>query len=151
MEDLKNKIYTVRGAQVMLDRDLAELYGVETKQINRAVKRNLERFPQNFMFQLTKNDFQILKSQFAISNSNIFPLKTVKVDSSRSQFTTLDKIEILKCQIGTSSWGGTRKLPYAFTEQGVAMLSAVLESKTAVKTMVSQFVTPRDKTYNNKI
>lgn len=82
----------------MLDRDLAELYEVETRALNQAVSRNLERFPEIFMFQLTQQEFDNLKSQ-----------------------------------IVTSSWGGTRKLPYVFTEQGVAMLSSVLRSKKAIQ------------------
>lgn len=82
----------------MLDKDLAELYEVETRALNQAVSRNIERFPDMFMFQLTQNEFEILKSQFVIS-----------------------------------SWGGTRKLPFAFTEQGVAMLSSVLKSKKAIQ------------------
>ena len=95
---VESLIRVIRGQQVMLDRDLAELYGVETKRLNEQVKRNIERFPEDFMFQLTPNEFDNLKSQFA-----------------------------------TSSWGGVRKLPYAFTEQGVAMLSGVLKSPTAVE------------------
>lgn len=82
----------------MLDKDLAGLYGVEVKRLNEAVKRNIERFPDDFMFQLKQEEWEILKSQFA-----------------------------------TSSWGGTRKLPFAFTEQGVAMLSGVLRSPIAVE------------------
>jgi len=82
----------------MLDRDLAELYDVETKVLNQAVKRNNERFPEEFMFQLTIEEF-----------------------------------EVLKLQIVTSSWGGTRKMPYAFTEYEVAMLSSVLRSKKAIQ------------------
>ncbi|MBI4453570.1 ORF6N domain-containing protein [Candidatus Woesearchaeota archaeon] len=97
-DNLKSRIYTLRGMQVMLDTDLAGFYHVETKALNQAVKRNIERFPQNFMFQLTKDEFNNLKSQ-----------------------------------IVTSSWGGRRNLSYAFTEQGVAMLSGVLKSDTAVK------------------
>lgn len=91
-------IYQVRGYQVMLDSDLARLYGVDTRRLNEQVKRNLERFPEDFMFQLYKEEVQNLMSQFA-----------------------------------TSSWGGTRKQPYAFTENGVAMLSSVLRSKTAIE------------------
>lgn len=91
-------IYQVRGYQVMLDSDLARLYGVDTRRLNEQVKRNLERFPEDFMFQLSKEEVQNLMSQFA-----------------------------------TSSWGGTRKQPYAFTENGVAMLSSVLRSKTAIE------------------
>ena len=92
-----SKIYLIRNQRVMLDKDLAGLYEVETRILNQAVSRNPERFPEMFMFQLTKAEFEILKSQ-----------------------------------IVTSSWGGTRKLPYAFTEQGVAMLSSVLRSKRAI-------------------
>ena len=95
--DIKPMIRVIRGQQVMLDRDLAQLYGVETKRLNEQVKRNIERFPDDFMFQLSKDDVEILKSQNA-----------------------------------TSSWGGDRRLPYAFTEQGIAMLSSVLKSQTAV-------------------
>jgi len=93
-------IQVIRGKQVLLDRDLATLYGVETKAINQAVKRNLERFPERNYFQLTRNELPILP---------------------RSQIATLNadrKDQNLKSQIVTSSWGGTRKLPYAFTEQG---------------------------------
>jgi len=96
--DIKNRIYTIRGQQVILDRDLATLYEVETRNLNKAVKRNIERFPKEFMFQLTKYESENLKFQF-----------------------------------GTSNWGGIRKLPYVFTEQGVAMLSGVLRSNIAIK------------------
>ena len=98
IEEIRSRIHTIRGKQVMLDKDLAELYGVEVKRLNEAVKRNIERFPDDFMFQLQQEEWEILKSQFA-----------------------------------TSSWGGTRKLPFAFTEQGVAMLSGVLRSPIAVE------------------
>ena len=101
IDDIQKRIYTVRKVQVMLDEDLAVLYGVKTKVLNQAVKRNQERFPPEFMFQLTKEDMENLRSQ-----------------------------------IVTSSWGGRRYLPYAFTEQGVAMLSAVLKSETAVKVSI---------------
>ena len=97
---LQNKIYEIRGQRVMLDRDLAELYGVTTGNLNKAVKRNIERFPERFMFQLTEHEF-------------------------------------LRFQNGISSWGGTRKLPYVFTEQGVSMLSAVLRSPTAIQVSIS--------------
>ena len=98
IERIEKRILLLRGQKVMLDTDLAELYGVETGALKRAVKRNRERFPEDFMFELT---FQ--------------------------------EVGILRCQIGTSSWGGQRFLPYAFTEQGVAMLSSVLKSKRAVQ------------------
>jgi hypothetical protein len=90
----------------MLDTDLARLYGVTAKRLNEAVRRNIDRFPDDFMFQLTSEEFEVLTSQFVASN--------------------------LRSQIATSSWGGRRYLPYAFTEQGVAMLSTVLRSKRAV-------------------
>ena len=96
-EVISSKIYFIRGEKVMLDRDLASLYGVLTGNLNKAVKRNLKRFPEDFMFQLTKEEFDNLKFQF-----------------------------------GISSWGGTRSLPNAFTEQGVAMLSGILNSDRAI-------------------
>ena len=99
--NIENKILVIRGQQVMLDRDLAELYRVETRIINQAVKRNEERFPESFCFKLSNDELQNLKSQFVIS-----------------------------------SWGGSRFSPYAFTEQGVAMLSAVLRSETAIKVSI---------------
>lgn len=98
IEEIKTRIYTIRGKQVMLDKDLAELYGVGTKVLNQAVRRNEKRFPDDFMFQLKQEEWEILRSQ-----------------------------------IVTSSWGGVRYLPYAFTEQGVAMLSSVLRSETAIE------------------
>jgi hypothetical protein len=97
-EVVMSKIYLIRGQKVMLDRDLAEMYGVETRRLNEQVKRNNERFPQDFMFQLKMEEFENLKSQIA-----------------------------------TSSWGGVRKLPLAFTEQGVAMLSSILNSSVAIQ------------------
>jgi len=98
IEIIERKIYVIRGIKTMFDKDLAELYGVTTGNLNKAVTRNLERFPEDFMFRLTGEEFKNL----------IF-------------------------QNGTSSWGGTRKLPRVFTEQGVAMLSTVLKSKRAVQ------------------
>lgn len=100
----------------MLDFDLADMYGVKTSRLNEQVKRNIERFPEDFMFQLTKGEFDILKSQNAISN-------------------TFDNqmVANLKSQNATSNWGGTRKNPYAFTENGVAMLSSVLRSPLAIQ------------------
>ena len=93
-EVISAKILLIRGKRVILDKDLAKLYEVDTRQLTRQVRRNIDRFPEDFMFQLTK-----------------------------------EEVTNLMCQFGTSSWGGTRKLPYAFTEQGVAMLSGVLHSK----------------------
>lgn len=92
------KIYLVRSKKVMLDKDLAELYRVETSQLKRQVRRNIERFPEDFMYELTKEEF-----------------------------------EDLRCQFGISRWGGTRYMPMAFTEQEIAMLSSVLNSKIAIQ------------------
>ena len=96
---IEPRIYVLRGRQVMLDEDLADLYGVETKRLIEQVKRNLERFPEDFMFQLRKDEASVLRSQIATSNTGR---------------------------------GGRRYAPYVFTEQGVAMLSSVLRSKTAI-------------------
>ena len=96
-ERIEKTILLLRGHKIILDRDLAALYGVSTRDLNKAVSRNLDRFPNDFMLQLTRSEFNDLKFQF-----------------------------------GTSSWGGTRKLPRAFTEQGIAMLSSVLRSKRAI-------------------
>lgn len=101
--EIENRIYTLRGKQIMLDSDLAKLYEVETKIFNQAVKRNVERFPENFRFRLTRDEYDQI--------------------NLRSQFVT-------------SSYGGRRYLPYVFTEQGIAMLSAVLRSKVAVKVSI---------------
>ncbi len=116
---VESLIRVIRGQQVMLDRDLAELYGVETRRLNEQVKRNIERFPEDFMFQLTKEEFENWKSQFATSNSIVM---------------------------------GARKRPYAFTEQGVAMLSGVLKSPTAVEAnirIMRAFVSMRHFMVNN--
>ena len=97
-ERIERTILVLRGEKVILDSDISRLYGVETKVLVQAMKRNLDRFPPDFMFHLTP-----------------------------------EEVEILRCQIGTSSWGGRRYLPYAFTEQGVAMLSSVLHSPRAIR------------------
>lgn len=101
---IQSKIYELRGQKVMLDRDLAEMYGVETRSLNQAVKRNIDRFPSDFMFQLTNEEMEIWKSQIVITNS-------VKM--------------------------GIRRPPFAFTELGVAMLSSILNSKTAIQINMS--------------
>jgi len=111
--DIQSRILTIRGVQVMLDRDLAELYGVDVRRLNEQVTRNRERFPERFMHQLTKEEFADLKSQIATSSFN-------------------SRMAHLKSQIATSSWGGVRKPPRVFTEQGISMLSAVLRSATAI-------------------
>ena len=115
---IENLIYNVRGVQVMLDRDLAEMYGVETKRLNEQVKRNIERFPSDFMFQITESEWEILRSQNA----------TLRFEEPiRSQNVTLE-----------STHGKHRKyLPFVFTEQGVAGLSGVLKSETAAKVYVA--------------
>ena len=100
-ERIISKIFIIRNRKVMLDRDLAELYGVKTKILNQAVKRNIKRFPADFMFRLDKDEFENLKSQIVITR-----------------------------------WGGVRREPFAFTEQGVAMLSSVLNSDRAIKVNV---------------
>ena len=117
-QKIQDKIYSIRDMQVMLDRDLAELYEVETKNLNRAVKRNIDRFPDNFMFQLTEKEFQSLELQKNSSKKN--------TDGN------------LRFQFGTSSskHGGRRYFPYVFTEQGVAMLSGILKSEIAIKISV---------------
>jgi hypothetical protein len=124
---IERRILFLRGEKVMLDSDLAELYGVEVKVLNQAVKRNLERFPEDFMFRLSKEEFRlILKSQIVTSSGGI------------SRFSK-ENSQNLKSQIVTSSWGygGRRKLPHAFTEQGVAMLSSVLRSDRAVQVNIA--------------
>jgi hypothetical protein len=110
LENIENLIHVIRGKQVMLDRDLARLYGVEARALNQAVQRNRERFPEDFMFQLSKEEFENLRSQIVTSSEE----------------------EILKSQNVISSWGGIRKWPYVFTENGVAMLSSVLRSQQAI-------------------
>ena len=102
LQVIQSKIYEIRGQKVMLDKDLATMYGVEVRSLNQAVKRNIERFPSDFMFQLSNDEWIGLKSQFVIS-----------------------------------SWGGVRKLPYAFTEMGVAMLSSVLRSSVAIQVNIN--------------
>jgi hypothetical protein len=114
IKDIQSKIFTIRGLQVMLDTDLAICYGVEVRRLNEQVKRNKDRFPESFCFQVKDHEIEILKSQIAISNNT----------------------SNLKSQFATSSWGGRRTNPYVFSEQGVAMLSAVLKTKIAVEMSV---------------
>lgn len=104
-QKILNRIYVVRGEKVMLDKDLAAMYAVETRVLNQRIKRNQIRFPKDFMFQLSEKEFKNLISQNVTSRP----------------------------AAGKAGWGGTRKLPYAFTEQGVAMLSSVLNSETAIE------------------
>ena len=119
---VESKIFMIRGKQVMIDRDLAELYGVETKVINQAVKRNIERFPEEFRFQLTTEEYVSLRSQIATLKEDNDPL--------RSQIVTLKNED--ESQRGKHS----KYLPYVFTEQGVAMLSALLHSPTAIQVSI---------------
>lgn len=145
-QTIESKIFTIRNVQVMLDKDLAELYGVETKRINEQVKRNIERFPEEFCFQLTKEEVESLRSQIVTLSSMNETLRSQNATSntenepSRSQTATLNtENSFLGSQIVTSkkeNRGGSRYLPYAFTEQGVAMLASVLKSETAVKVSI---------------
>jgi hypothetical protein len=114
IKSIQNRIYEIRGQKIMLDRDLAALYEVETKALNLAVKRNFKRFPKDFMFQLTKEEWESLRFHIETSKMTQQPLTL--------QYETLKRRH-----------GGTRYLPYAFTEQGVAMLSGVLNSDKAIK------------------
>jgi hypothetical protein len=124
IERVAQNIRYVRGQKVILDFDLAALYGVTTKVLNQAVKRNRERFPADFMFQLTAQDRSNLRSQIVTSSQQI--LDNQRTPTNWSQFVT-----------GSSKHGGERYLPYAFTEQGVAMLSSVLNSERAVKVNIA--------------
>ena len=123
---IESRILNIRGRQVILDRDLAELYGVETKVLNQAVKRNAKRFPEDFMFQLTKEEsidfLSGITSQVDVSNQDNInnPLET---NTSRSQFVTMK----------TKRGKNLKYRPYAFTEQGIAMLSGILRSDTAIE------------------
>lgn len=114
LELIRNKIYEIRGHKVMLDFDLAELYEVETKRLKESVRRNIERFPDDFMFELTKSEYNSLRTQFASLNPE---------DSLRLQFATSK----------TGRGQHAKYQPYAFTEQGVAMLSGILNSKKAIE------------------
>lgn len=126
-ENIKNLIYYIRGKQVMLDSDVAALYHYETKKINQAVKRNIERFPKKFCFQLTEEEYEALRSQFVTLNKDTIKEKFGN-DSLRSQFVTLNE----------SKRGQHRKyLPYVFTEQGIAMLSGLLKNEIAVKVSIN--------------
>ena len=138
---LKDKIYVIRGVHVMLDADLAEIYGYKTKAFNQQVKNNIEKFDEeDLMFQLTKEEVKELsKSKFSTSKLENPNLKSKILTSSleernlHSVLPTLGDEYNLKSKITTSSWGGTRKLPYAFTEQGVYMLMTVLKGELATK------------------
>lgn len=127
-DTIENKIYTIRNMQVMLDEDLSVLYGVETRVFNQAIKRNIERFPEKFRFQLTLEEFENLRSQFVTSS--------------------------LVSQNTTPNHGGRRYLPFVFTEQGVSMLSAVLRSKIAIEIsikIIESFVSMRKLISSNSL
>lgn len=112
IQSIQNRIHEIRGERVLLDKDLAALYETETKALNLAVKRNIKRFPKDFMFQLTKEEFDTLRLQ----NETSDPTQPLRLQSETSK----------------TGRGGTRYLPYAFTEQGVAMLSGILNSDKAI-------------------
>lgn len=124
-ENLAQLVFLVRGEKVLLDADLAMLYGVETGALNRAVKRNIERFPADFMLQLTAEEWENLKCQIGISSSTAAAAKGKKATLIQSHVVT------------ATAHGGRRALPYAFTEQGVAMLSSVLRSQRAVEVNIA--------------
>lgn len=113
IQSLQNRIYEIRGQRVILDKDIAQLYEIETKVLNQSVKRHIERFPEDFMFQLNTKEFENIQMQNKVNN--ITP-------NLRSQIVTSSLTE----------WGGNRYLPLAFTEQGVAMLSVIINSKKAI-------------------
>ena len=121
IEYIQNKIYVMRNQRVMLDFDLASMYGVQTKVLNQAVKRNIERFPEDFMFQLTKGELELIRTSLLASN-----IEYGKGEDWKSQFVTSNSIIM-----------GLRKCPYAFTENGVAMLSSVLRSPLAIQVNIN--------------
>ncbi len=149
VELIATKILMIRGQRVMLDNDLAKLYGVSVKRLNEQVKRNIKRFPPDFMFLLTLQEVRVLRSQIATLNTELSTAQDVsnlksQFATSRQQLSAEQGVTNLKSQFVTSSgedsmpqkltdWGGVRKLPYAFTEQGVAMLSSVLNSERAIR------------------
>ena len=125
-KQIENRIFTIRNIQVMIDSDLADMYQVETKVLNQAVKRNIDRFPENFRFQLTIEEANELHKNIGVGDNLRSQFAT---SSSRSQFVTLNKTATKRGQ-------NIKYLPYAFTELGVAMLSAVLSSSIAVKVSI---------------
>ena len=135
---IKDAIYTIRGMKVMLDADLAEIYGYQTSRFNQQVKNNIEKFDADFRFQITKEEYlQILSSKITIKSSN-----------TNNNANKTD----LKSKILTSSWGGNRKLPYVFTEQGVYMLMTVLKGELATqqsKALVRAFKALKDFVVDN--
>ena len=159
LETIRSRIHEIRGQRVMLDFDLAKMYGVKTSRLNEQVKRNIERFPEDFMFQLTKGELEILRSQIVtandLSSQNVMScLPDNQQDEDWvSQIATSNSTEnqgemVLRSQIATSNFAkmGLRNRPYAFTELGVAMLSSVLRSPLAIQVNIGimrAFVTMR--------
>lgn len=153
IEVIKHRIYEVRGLRVMLDRDLAELYNVETKVLNQAVKRNIVRFPEDFMFKLNKSEWVFLRSQIATLKESTISTDSEDVDiietRLRSQIVTLnsDASDLTSQNVISNGRGQHSKyIPYAFTELGIAMLSSVLRSETAIQVNINimrAFVTIR--------
>ena len=133
---IERRIYLIRGQKVMLDSDLAELYGVTTSRLNEQVTRNKKRFPEDFMFRLTTKEAEALRSQIVISRSN---LRSQIAISNVNQPENKALNENLRSQfaISSSGYGGRRHLPRAFTEQGVAMLSSVLNSEQAIEVNIA--------------
>jgi len=133
--DIKSMIRVIRGQQVMLDSDLAMLYGVETRALNQAVKRNINRFPEDFMFQLTKNELESLRSQIVTSNSierqqdNVMISQIVTSNTSNKEEIALTSQNVI---LKKGRGQHTKYMPYAFTRNGIGMLSSVLRSETAV-------------------
>ncbi len=129
-ERITKAIYVIRGQKVLIDSELAEMYGVELKRLNEQVKRNLDRFPEDFMFQLSADEWENLKSQSVISSDE---------DSLRSQNATLNDDSLRSQSVTLEKGRGKHRkyMPYVFTEQGVAMLSSVLNSPTAIQVNIS--------------
>lgn len=129
IQKIQDKIFEIRGQRVMLDFDLAAMYGVETRALNQAVKRNIERFPEDFMFQLTKGEFEILTNQILKSQNSDAPASNFSRNSNLTSQIVISRFS----DKTNSTWGGTRRIPFAFTENGVAMLSSVLRSPLAIQ------------------
>ena len=128
IEDIKNLIYTIRGKQVMLDSDVAMLYHYETKKVNQAVKRNIDRFPERFCFQLTEEEFSNLRSQIVTLNQN-----TVHEGNENSSL----RLQIANLNENTGRGKHRKYLPYVFTEQGIAMLSGLLKNDIAIQVSIN--------------
>ena len=166
IEAISQRIFIIRGVKVMLDADLAELYGVPTKSLNLAVKRNMKRFPSDFVFRLTEEESKNLRFQFETSSSDKTERNRFQFETGSEEYEAMNPSQIvtgsdepkenaknLRFQNGTSSWGGQRYAPYAFTEHGVAMLSAVLRSERAVEMsvyIVRAFIKLRELLASNK-